>query len=523
MLKERLKNIVIGHTGLALLIVPIIVNEFIGFLIYLAADNLIGQYLLQKPPLPINLARLMVFDLLFVLCVVFYLKPVFLAARLFAGKKENLINIEGNLLQKARNRIYNFPVFLIFITYSVWALQISLFLWNTPFVIAKTPVFIIGLIATVVSAMLCYYSTELLIRFWLTPAWFPEGKILITRRFFFKTTLVQRFLDIFFMTAVLPAASICGVVYLTLSHGVNDVDQLYRLLITSISISAAYWLVGLSFVLITASAFVKPIERLSEAAEKLARDDFGIHLPVQSDDQLGQLQSTMNRIGRELDDKNRLKTLFGHYVSPVVRDLILSGRIKTDGEKIEAVILFSDIRSFTSITETYPAEKVIDLLNIHFSDLVNAISDNQGFVDKFIGDAMMAVFDAELCSNQHRLFAFNAVTQILQGMNKTNKMMTELGLPAIDIGLGMACGDVIRGNIGAPERKELTVIGDTVNIASRLEAMTKSVGKSVVASRNSISADVKSLPGYEVDELEPLVVRGKLHPVEVVAFSLKAL
>lgn len=518
---NNLKNLIVKHTGWALLVIPVIVYELIGFLLYLSADKLIGQYLLLKPPVPQNAAIIAAVDILFILCMAVYLKPVFQAARIFNAQPENLADFDAPLLQRARNRIYNYPLLLIGATYGVWMIHIAFFLWYGPQDISKTPMVVIGLISTVLSAMLCYYSTDLVTRFWLTPAWFPDGEIKVTRRLLKKPSLVQRFLDIFLVTAFLPAASVCGAVYLAIEFGPNDAGQLYRLLFTAIGISGTYWLVGFPFVLITAAAFVKPIESLAAAAVKLARDDFVIHLPVHSDDQLGQLQSTMNRIGRELADKSRLKTLFGHYVSPVVRDLILSGRIKTDGEKIEAVVLFSDIRSFTSITEKYPAEKVVDLLNIHFSDLVSAISDNQGFVDKFIGDAMMAVFDAELCGNQHRLFAFNAVTQILQGMKETNRRMSTLGLPPIDIGLGMACGDVIRGNIGAPERKELTVIGDTVNTASRLEVLTKTVGKSVVAATNSIAADVRNLPGFDVADLDPLVVRGKLQPVEVVAFSLR--
>jgi class 3 adenylate cyclase len=513
------------NTGWVLLLMPAIIFEGIGATLMLSGNLLIGRYLLQIPPFNNNHPVTLAVSLSFSVLGWFFLRPVFRLQKQYFDWQHGNITLAPNAadLQRARNRIFNYPLFLIASSYLVWTIDISLFYHFNRFTAPAGPVVAIGIIVSVLTAVLCYYATEMVTRFYFIPHWFPEGRITVTWSIFRRPSLAQRFLDLFLVNAFLPAVSATGMVFLALRYGPGDAEILERLLFSIGAISLAYWAFGFPLAVITASTIITPIVDLAKAAECISRDDFNIRLKVHSDDQLGQLQNTMNRIGRELAEKAKMKTLFGHYVSPVVRDLILSGRINTDGEKVEAVVLFSDIRSFTSLTENHPAEKIVEMLNVHFSRMVSAISDNQGFVDKFIGDAVMAVFDAEFCTGQHRLLAFNAVTQILQGMRETNRRMQQMGLPAIDIGLGMACGDVIRGNIGAPERKELTVIGDTVNLAARLEAMTKSVGRTVVASRNSIQADIEGLPGIDLTDLPPVEVRGKRQAVDVVAFSLRAI
>lgn len=509
------------RTAWVLLLVPTLIFFGIGAALLIAGDLVIGRYLLQLPPWKMDHGLEFLLDGFFALVCAFFLRPVFRAQqRYYECRKAGQPFADAALLQTCRNRIFNYPLVLIAATYLCWTINISVFYFMNRDTAPLGPVIAIGLITSVINAVLCYYATETLTRFYLIPHWFPDGKITVTRRLMRKPSLMQRFVDLFMVNAFLPAISVAGIIFLARNYGPGDAGLMERVFYTTIAISLAYWTFGFPLAIVTASTIITPVEELARAAEKISREDYSINLAVHSDDQIGRLQVTMNQVSRELQEKAKIKTLFGHYVSPVVRDMILSGKIRTDGEKVEAVVLFSDIRSFTSLTESHPAEKIVEMLNIHFSRMVTAISDNQGFVDKFIGDAVMAVFDAEFCSQRHRAFAFNAVSQILQGMRETNRQMQNLGLPKIDIGLGMACGEVIRGNIGAPERKELTVIGDTVNLAARLEALTKSVGRTVVASRNSIDLDLSAWPGIELSSVEPIPVRGKSQPVDVVAFSL---
>lgn len=513
------------YSGLILLFFPIFLVEIIGSFLVVGADELIVQYLLQAKALPISIGFAVFFESGFILISIWYLYPVIqfqkeYFQKVYSNQFSKTDALTDERLQKVQSRIYNFPLFLIPIIYSIWFCEIGFqFFMNIdqPFFV----IFVAGLIANILTAVITYYTVDMIIRFLLIPYWFPTGEIKV-KHWIKKPNLYQRFLDLFLINAFLPTVSILGVLYLAFTQSSDHGNILERVLISTFILTLAFWGFGFPFMIISATTIIKPINQLNDVANKIGVEDYNFKLPVYSDDQLGNLQQTMNRIARELEEKSLIKTLFGHYVSPVVRDMIINGKINTNGEKLEAVILFTDIRSFTTITESIPPEKVVNLLNIHFSRMVTAISDNQGFVDKFIGDAMMAVFDSELCEQNHRLFAFHAIQQILEGMNATNNQMREMGLPEIKIGLGISCGDVIRGNIGSPDRKELTVIGDPVNIASRLESMTKEIGHTVVATRNSFDLDLHSIPGLDIFESNPIRVKGKAELVDIVAFSLIA-
>jgi len=141
-------------------------------------------------------------------------------------------------------------------------------------------------------------------------------------------------------------------------------------------------------------------------------------------------------------------------------------------------------------------------------------------VDKFIGDSIMAVFDAEFCGGQHRLCAVTAAVQMLQAMPTTNREIAALGIEPISVGIGMACGRVIRGNVGSESRRELTVIGETVNIASRLESMTKEVGHPIVITLDSFDEHCGNLAGVLVESRLTAQVRGRAAAVEVLALSV---
>lgn len=129
----------------------------------------------------------------------------------------------------------------------------------------------------------------------------------------------------------------------------------------------------------------------------------------------------------------------------------------------------------------------------------------------------MAVFDAEFCGGKHIQQSMAAALQIMQGMAETNQRIAENGFDPLSIGIGMACGPVIRGNVGSDDRRELTVMGDTVNTASRLEAATKTVGHPLIATRFGFGEVCAKMPGLLVTGLEPLLLRGKANAVEVIA------
>lgn len=183
------------------------------------------------------------------------------------------------------------------------------------------------------------------------------------------------------------------------------------------------------------------------------------------------------RLQAELETKStvleRLLTQFSPKLRAKLVDKALSGKLRPGGEKSEVTILFSDIRGFTTTSATMDAQDVMDMLNDYFPPLVQAIFTNDGTVDKFVGDAILAVFGSPEPDAQQHQKAVLAALAMQEGMKRVNARRKERGEVACEIGIGIHCGEVLHGFIGAAERLEFTVIGDTVNKASRYCAGAK--------------------------------------------------
>jgi len=179
------------------------------------------------------------------------------------------------------------------------------------------------------------------------------------------------------------------------------------------------------------------------------------------------------RLTEEEREKRSISKLFGMYVSDEVKDKIIAEKAALKGERKRVVILFSDIRGFSTMTESADPAAIVSQLNEYFDGMVDAIRINGGVVDKFIGDAIMAVFGGLQELDNSAESALRAGRQMLERLEELNDRWRDRGEPPIAIGVGMQYGEVIQGNIGSSERIEFTVIGDAVNTAARLEGLTK--------------------------------------------------
>ncbi|MCB1743779.1 MAG: adenylate/guanylate cyclase domain-containing protein [Gammaproteobacteria bacterium] len=190
--------------------------------------------------------------------------------------------------------------------------------------------------------------------------------------------------------------------------------------------------------------------------------------------------------GSALLERRRLRQSFAPYVSPAVLQAILSGRIdaRTRGERRRVCVLFSDIRSFTTRSESQPPEAIVDLLNRYFEAMTACVHANGGTVDKFIGDGLMAFFGAPADSSNASLDAFRAAECMIQKLQALNRALQSDGIEPVAIGIGLHSGDAVVGHVGSSERHEYTVIGDTVNTAARLEGLTKDLGYTILCSQS---------------------------------------
>ena len=212
-------------------------------------------------------------------------------------------------------------------------------------------------------------------------------------------------------------------------------------------------------------------------------------------------------------ERQWLRNSFGSYVSPGVMRAILSGRItpSMEGERTPICVLFSDVRNFTTLSESRSPEAVISLLNAYFDQMVESVHTHQGTVDKFIGDGLMCFFGAPERLDNPCQAAFDTARDMLVRLENLNLDLAASGVEPIAIGVGLHYGAAVVGHVGSAARHEYTAIGDTVNVASRLEGLTKELGYAVICS--DIVAEALG-PEAGLESLGPRAVKGRA-PVTV--------
>ncbi|MAV90444.1 MAG: hypothetical protein CL676_03420 [Bdellovibrionaceae bacterium] len=224
---------------------------------------------------------------------------------------------------------------------------------------------------------------------------------------------------------------------------------------------------------------------IHQTLERVEKGDYSKEIPIASSDEFGQISSHTNLMISGLRDRERIKNIFGKYVSPNLAKEILSQHEDQllEGRSVKAAVLFADLRNFTTISEKHSAKEVVQMLNIYFDHFVASIHKNGGVLDKFIGDAVMAVFTETKEHPNPSLAAVTTALEVRKEMKNINDHLASHNLPQVDNGIGIDYGEVISGNIGSHERMEYTVIGDTVNTAARLESQTKSESASILISK----------------------------------------
>jgi adenylate cyclase len=230
------------------------------------------------------------------------------------------------------------------------------------------------------------------------------------------------------------------------------------------------------------------------------------------------VNSEKKRIGsmimiEDISNEKRLKSTMVRYMDPGVADqLLASGAEALGGQSTEATVLFSDIRSFTTISEQLGAQGTVGLLNDYFTLMVECIQREGGMLDKFIGDAMMAGFGVPVAHGDDVDRAVRAAIAMMRELGQWNEQRIAEGRPPVDIGIGLNTDTIVSGNIGSKKRMDYTMIGDGVNLASRLESACKQYGAHILVSEFTW----KKLRGtYRGRELDKIVVKGKTQPVAI--------
>jgi len=253
----------------------------------------------------------------------------------------------------------------------------------------------------------------------------------------------------------------------------------------------------------------RPVLRLAEAARKVKGGDYSQRIEVTQRDEVGELASSFNELVKALEEKDRVRTLLGKVVSPAVAHELLNRGIELGGEEREVSILFSDVREFTALSESRSPREILSLLNDYLTRMSGVVEANGGVVDKYVGDAMMALFGAPLTQADDPARAVRTalgMTEALRGLNEEFRLK---GVSPIRMGIGVNTAEVVAGNMGSTTRLNYTVIGDGVNLASRLEGLTKIYGVPILVSETTKAA----APRFVYREIDRARVKGKSRPV----------
>lgn len=247
--------------------------------------------------------------------------------------------------------------------------------------------------------------------------------------------------------------------------------------ITGQALSLALFIVFLFSISLT-----HPIEKLVEVTHHIAKGDFDHRANINSADEVGLLGQAIDEMAVGLKERDKVKNVLNKFHGSSVTDELIDGDLELGGSSKHVTVFFSDIRDFTKYSESHSAEHVVAMLNEYFQVMVAIINRNNGVVDKFIGDAIMAVWGAPNSTEEDPQNAVKACLEMRVALEELNKVRKGRGEVPLKIGIGLHTGNVISGTIGSDERMEFTVIGDAVNQAARIEASTKAFGADLLLS-----------------------------------------
>lgn len=294
-------------------------------------------------------------------------------------------------------------------------------------------------------------------------------------------------------------------------------EPVYKTLRRNIYLTAAILFLAVLFIWFFSKTISTPVKALAKASDQIEQGQYNINLKPKSNDEIGLLTERFVSMGKGLAERERLKDTFGRFINKEIAEKAAKGELTLGGETKNVTIFFSDIRSFTAISEKLEPFEVVEFLNDYMTRMVQCVNITHGVVDKFIGDAVMAIWGAPVSSGSMEQDALNCVRGALMMRDALREFNIGRGgdkKPIIKIGCGINTGPVIAGQIGSSQRMEYTVIGDAVNFASRTEALNKPLGTDILITENTYELVKEHVL---VEQMPSVTVKGKEKPVKMYA------
>jgi adenylate cyclase len=445
------------------------------------------------------------------------LKRVLLPISKCLSLKNKHLPLPPPLELKAKQRLINLPFIMVPLNIVFWIL-IPLCIFGGAFAIQKIDLIAASTFAIratmvgFVSSAIIFFGVESHARKVLIPLFFPEGNLSLVAGTA-KLSILKRVRAFYRIGSLIPLANIVLTLFvLYLQVNVETVSaKTYGqgVLIFSLVVFILFFLGSGILNRLISRSIADPINGMLDTMEQIKQGNYQTRVNVVSNDEVGLLGDATNQMIKGLAEKELLRDAFGRYVAPEVRDEIISGRIPLDGEFKDVTILFADLRDFTPMTEANDPKEMVQTLNDYFKEMDAAIKAQSGLILQFLGDEIYAVFGAPVSCKDHPSKAFMAALDMEKRLKELNRRFARQKRPTLSQGIGIHTGQVLAANIGSPDRLSYLLVGDAVNLASRLQTLTRELDARII-----LSAQTKQFLGenqtrnIRIEHPHPVVIKG---------------
>jgi len=426
--------------------------------------------------------------------------------------------IQEDFRVRVHQRLLNEPFFLIALDLAIWitaAVLYPLIYWvyGASHAVIIGP-FFLSLYTGLITVTVAFFVFEFVLQKRVVPYFFPNGGLYMTPKTI-RIRIRTRIIALLFACNLVPFLAILNALAETLFTNLGPSSILEGLRSTMFANSLIFMGVGIWLAFLVSSNLTRPLQEIIRVLRSVRNGDFDKTVRVTSNDEIGYTGDVINEMNEGLREREFIKETFGKYVTQEVRDEVLSGRIPLDGEMKEVTVLFADLRDFTPMTESHDPKFVVKIMNSYFEEMADAIQQEGGLVLQFFGDEIYAVFGAPISRADHPERAFRAAIAMNQRLVELNEGFSKQGWPALRHGIGIHTGEAVAANIGSPDRLSYLLVGDTVNLASRLQGLTKDMGEEIIISK---ATRARLQDDFPLKGLTAAKVKGKTQPVEI--FSL---
>lgn len=421
---------------------------------------------------------------------------------------------------RALRRILNLPVVAALVNLAIWALVASgvvlyfrvyreITLFHALFLFFRT--FMIGM----VSAGLSFFLLENHLRAKWIPHFFPFGRLTAVAGAV-RIPIMRRIRALWGAGTLNPMIILVGTLFFTWievrAHPVPVEELSTSIFHFTLMLCTLFVIIALSLNFLVEKSIRGPVKEMLHALKAVGSGDFTRRIEVVSNDEIGILGDAGNEMIAGLAERERIRESFGRYVTPEIRDRILANLIPSEGERTTATVLFSDLRNFTPYVEENTPEEVIKSMRSYFTAMQQAISSRQGLVLQYVGDGIEASFGAPLPCEAHAEEAVIAALEMRKALEELNRTRKERGHQAFRHGIGIHTGPVLAGNTGSRNHLSYALIGETVNVAARIQDLTKQFQCDILISEGT-AALLKRV--FEVRRESPIMVKGYSRPITV--------